>query len=72
MILPPPPEVSSVPDRARAPAYPPSNYPPDNSRPASGPSYLEDNVALKFHSPVDLREYPGDLRDWNGRGYIFG
>ena len=30
---------------------------------------LLNNVALKVHSPVDLREYPGDLRDWNARGY---
>ena len=30
---------------------------------------LLNNVALKCCSPVGVREYPGDLRDWNARGY---
>ena len=33
---------------------------------------LLNNVALKCCSPVGVREYPGDLRDWNARGYIAG
>ena len=30
---------------------------------------LLNNVALQCGSPVGVREYPGDLRDWNARGY---